>query len=167
MGTHLYSKRKCLLFFCTICQRTFVCLFYYCLYNSFLFIEHSSMSVKCLFFSYLKEQNLFCKFLKRTVFHVLGNREIQTNVDKQLLDKFIGIEKTKQTNNYMHILPHLFFEHNVLHKDLKCLCSLMVHVTCCFQFQMSVSDGSTEMHHILSHATSLHITFSLFHWSKV
>lgn len=84
METHLYSKRKCLLFSCTVCQRTFVCLFYYCLSNSFLFIEHSSMSVKCFFFFFFltRMSKIFLYVKKRSVFHVLGNREIQTNVDK-------------------------------------------------------------------------------------
>lgn len=95
METHLYSKRKCLLLSCTICQRTFVCLFYYCLYNSFLFIEHSSMSVKCFFFSYMNEQNPFCMFK-----------------DKQS-SMYWAIEKSKQTSTnslenmkHSHTRPH-------------------------------------------------------------
>lgn len=42
------------------------------------------------FFFFLSERaKSFLYVKKRTVFHVLGNREIQTNVDKQLLDKLI------------------------------------------------------------------------------
>lgn len=120
METHLYSKRKCLLFSCTICQRTFVCLFYYCLYNSFLFIEHSSMSVKPFF--YLSERAKSFLYVKRTVFHVLGNREIQTNVNKQLLDKLIEIGK-HQHQHLTHILSHLFQIWAQGFLEFKCLCS--------------------------------------------
>lgn len=87
MDTHLYSKTKCLLFFCTICQRTFVCLFYYCLYIVF-YLLNTLVSVKC-FLSLTKRAKSFLYVKKISVFHILGNREIQTNVDKQLLDKLI------------------------------------------------------------------------------
>lgn len=41
------------------------------------------MSVKLYFFvSSLNKRNLFFFLSERTVFHVLGNREIQTNIDK-------------------------------------------------------------------------------------
>lgn len=59
------------------------------------------------FFSYLRVQN-FLYVKKRTVFHVLGNRDIQTNVNKQLLDKLILIWKHEHPH-YTHILSHLFF----------------------------------------------------------
>lgn len=91
METHLYSKRKCLLFSCTVCQRTFVCLFYYCLSNSFLFIEHSSMSVKCFgFFFFLPERaKSFC-MLKR---------------DQSSM--YWAIEKSKQTSTNSSALENI------------------------------------------------------------
>lgn len=80
---------------------------------SFLFIEHSSMSVKCFFFISERAKS-FLYVKRRTVFHVLGNREIQTNVDKQLLDKIILIGK-HENPHYTHILSHFFSqsEHKV------------------------------------------------------
>lgn len=88
MQTDLYSYRKCLLFSCTICKRTLCAFFTIVFIIVFLFIEHSSMSVKqCFFFvfvSSLNKRNLLLEggLSERTVFHVLGNREIQTNIDK-------------------------------------------------------------------------------------
>ena len=44
MDLRLYrqpEKKRVYFFPCNICQRTFVCLFYYCLFTSFLFIEHT------------------------------------------------------------------------------------------------------------------------------
>lgn len=41
----------------------------------------------CLFVLFFLTAIFFC--ILKKVFHVLGNRDIQTNVDKQLLDKFI------------------------------------------------------------------------------
>lgn len=134
METHLYSKRKCLLFSCTICQRTFVCLFYYCLYNSFLFIEHSSMSVNFFFLS--ERAKSFLYVTKRTVFQVLGNREIQTNVDKQLLDKNMN---THIIHTFLHICFFPQSEHNVLYVEFKRIRSLTVHVTC-LGLLLSISD---------------------------
>lgn len=59
-----------------------MCLFYYCLYNSFLFIEHSSMSVKCLFF--LSERAKSFLYVEREQSSMYWAIEKYKHVDKQL-----------------------------------------------------------------------------------
>lgn len=59
METHLFSKRKCLLISVPFVKGLFVCLFYNCLYNSFLFIEHTSVCERLLFPLKQKRQNMF------------------------------------------------------------------------------------------------------------
>lgn len=149
METHLYSKRKCLLFSCTICQRTFVCLFYYCLYNSFLFIEHSSMSVKCLFFlSERAKSFLYVKREQSSMYWAIEKyKQMSTN---NFLDKLIEIGKHEHT----HILRTFVLSH----LSTMFICSLMVHVTvtvCCFYI------GCQSMNVTVKYHTSIFILHRL------
>lgn len=67
--------------------------------------------------------------VKSKVFHILGNREIQANVDKQFL-----VSSTVNGKMYTRITQYDFY----LSTDSLDICSDMVHVTnliSCFLYQ--------------------------------
>lgn len=70
------TARESVYFFCTICQRTFVCLFTL-VFIYFFYLLNALVCLINVFFSLKKnKRKSFCTS-KRLVFHVLGNREIQ------------------------------------------------------------------------------------------
>lgn len=170
METHLYSKRKCLLFSCTICQRTFVCLFYYCLYNSFLFIEHSSMSVN--FFSYLKEQDLF-SMLKReqSSMYWAIEKSKQTLTNNLWTNSSKYGETPSNPTSYAHLVMRFSLWAQCFSFHVERLEWPTVHVTClvcCSACQMSVNECClhNEIHRVF-HIPSLHPWSPLFSFLTV
>lgn len=153
-GDTFVQQKKVFTFSCTICQRTFVCLFYYCLYNSFLFIEHSSMSVKC-FFSYLKQQNLFL-YVKENSLPCIGqqrnpNKRQQTNLNRETLTPTLYAHSVtfvfQSEQCFIHGIQMLNFPHASCYMNV-----------CCFLQQLLVNECHSytkssifiSIHHLFS-----------------